>query len=55
MCCALSAEIITPNVAKVGELQTQGAKGEVVVNLIRTLDNAGSEVLRLSQRLNNMA
>jgi hypothetical protein len=42
-------------VAKVGGLQSQGAKGEAVVNLLRTLGNAGSGVLRLSRRVNNMA
>ena len=46
---------INPNVAKVGGLQSQGAKGEAVVNLLRTLGNAGSGVLRLSRRVNNMA
>jgi len=44
-----------PNVAKVGGLQSQGAKGEAVVHLLRTLGNAGSGVLRLSRRVNNMA
>ena len=44
-----------PNVAKVGGLQSQDAEGEAVVNLLRTLGNAGSGVLRLSRRLNNMA
>jgi len=44
-----------PIVAKVGELQSQGAKGEAVVNLLRTLGNEGSGVLRLSRRVNNMA
>jgi len=43
------------NVAKVGGLQSQGAKGEAVVNLLRTLGNAGSGVLGLSRRANNMA
>ena len=43
-----------PNVAKVGGLQSQGVKGEVVVTLPRSLYNAGSEVLRLSRRVNNM-
>ena len=37
-----------PIVAKAGGLQSQGAKGEAVVNLLRTLGNAGSGVLRLS-------
>jgi len=40
---------LIPIVAKVGGLQSQGAKGEVVVNLLRTLGNAGSGVLRLSR------
>jgi hypothetical protein len=40
--------------AKVGRLQSQGAKGEAVVNLLQTLGNAGSGVLRLSRRVNNM-
>ena len=44
-----------PNVAKAGGLQSQGVKGEVVVTLPRSLYNAGSEVLRLSRRVNNMA
>ena len=44
-----------PNVAKDRGLQSQGAKGEAVVNLLRTLVNAGSGVLRLSRRGNNMA
>ncbi len=43
-----------PNVAKAGGLQSQGVKGEVVVTLPRSLYNAGSEVLRLSRRVNNM-
>jgi hypothetical protein len=43
---------INPNVAKVGGLQSQGAKGEAVVVLLRTPGNAGSEVLRLSRRVN---
>jgi hypothetical protein len=45
---------IFPNVAKVGGLQSQGVKGEVVAVLPRSLYNAGSEVLRLSRRVNNM-
>ena len=44
-----------PIVAKVGGLQSQGAKDEAVVNLLRTLGNAGSGVLRLSRMVNNMA
>jgi hypothetical protein len=43
------------NVAKVGGLQSQGAKVEAAVTLLRTLGNAGSGVLRLSRRVNNMA
>jgi hypothetical protein len=46
---------VNPNVGKVGGLQSQGAKGKAVVNLLRTLGNAGSGVLRLSRRVNNMA
>jgi hypothetical protein len=45
---------MNPNVAKAGGLQSQGVKGEVVVTLPRSLYNAGSEVLRLSRRVNNM-
>jgi hypothetical protein len=37
-----------PNVAKVGGFQSQGVKAEAVLDLPRVLDNAGSEVLRLS-------
>jgi len=44
-----------PKVAKAGAIQSQGAKGETVVTLLRTLGNAGSGVLRLSRRVNNMA
>jgi hypothetical protein len=43
------------NVAKVGELQSRGVKGEAVIVLLRTLDNKGSGVLRLSRRVKNMA
>jgi hypothetical protein len=46
---------INPNVEKAGGLQRQGVKGEVVVTLPRSLYNAGSEVLRISLRVNNMA
>ena len=46
---------VYPNVAKVGGLQSQGVKGEAVVTLPRSLYNAGSEVLRLSRRVNNKA
>jgi hypothetical protein len=45
---------IHPNDAKAGGLQSQGAKGEAVVALLRTLGNAGSEVLRLSRRVKKM-
>jgi len=44
-----------PNAAKAGGLQSQGAKGEAVVNLLRIFGNAGSGVLRLSRRVNYMA
>jgi len=44
-----------PNVAKVGGLQSQGAEGEAVVNLLRALGNAGSGFFRLSRRVTNMA
>jgi len=47
--------LVYPIVAKAGGLQSQGAKGEAVVNLLRTLGNEGSGVLRLSRRVNNMA
>jgi len=47
--------VFNPNVAKIGGLQSQGAKAEAVVNLLRTLGNSGSGVLRLSRRVNNMA
>ena len=46
---------VNPIVAKVGGLQSQGVKGEVVVVLPQSRDNTGSEVLRLSRRVNNMA
>jgi hypothetical protein len=46
---------IYPNVAKVGGLQSQGAKGAAVVNLLQSLGNAGSCVLRLSRRGKKMA
>jgi hypothetical protein len=46
---------IYPNVAKAGGLQSQGVKVEVVLVLPRSLDNAESEVLRLSRRVNDMA
>ncbi len=47
--------VFSLNVAKVGGLQSQGVKGEVVVTLPRSLNNAGFEVLRLSRRVNNKA
>jgi hypothetical protein len=37
------------NVAKVGGLQSQGAKGAAVVDLLQALGNAGYEVLQLSR------
>jgi hypothetical protein len=43
------------SVAKFRGLQSQGAKSEAVVNLLRTLGKAGSGVLWLSRRVNNMA
>jgi hypothetical protein len=46
---------LNPIVAEVGGLQSQGAKGEAVVDLLRALGNAGSGALRLSRRVNNMA
>jgi hypothetical protein len=46
---------IYPKVAKVGELQSRGVKGEAVIVILRTLDNKGSGVLRLSRRVKNMA
>ncbi len=58
MCLVLLIDpyaIINPNVAKVGGLQSQGAKGAAVVDLLQTLGNAGSCVLRLSRRGKKMA
>jgi len=46
---------LNPKVAKIGGLQSQGAKGKAVANLLRTLGHGGSGVLRLSRRVNNMA
>ena len=43
------------NVASVGDLQSQGVEGEVVVLYFETLDNAESEALRRSRRVNKMA
>jgi hypothetical protein len=43
-------QTIYPIVAKVGGLQSQGGKGVAVVNLLQTLSNAGSGVLRLLQQ-----
>jgi hypothetical protein len=51
----IQASRLNPIVAKVGGLQSQGAKGEAVVNLLQALGNAGSGVFRLSRRVNNMA
>jgi hypothetical protein len=45
---------IHPNVAKAGGIQSQGAKGEAVVGLLRTLGNVGSGALRLSRRVKKM-
>jgi len=45
---------VYPIVSKVGGLESQGARGEAVVNLLRTLGNEGSGILRLSRRVNNM-
>jgi hypothetical protein len=44
----LHPTVVTPNVAKVGGLQSQGDKGAAVVDLLQALGNAGSGVLRLS-------
>jgi hypothetical protein len=44
-----------PIVAKAGGLQSQGAKGAAVVDLLQALGNVGSEVLRLSRRVKKMA
>jgi hypothetical protein len=46
---------VNPNVAKAGGLQRQGVEGEGIVDLLQTLDNAVSVVLRLSRRVKNMA
>ncbi len=43
-----------PDVAIVGGLQSQGAKSEAVVWLLRALDDAGSGVHRLSRRVKKM-
>jgi hypothetical protein len=42
------ATCLNPIVAKAGGLQSQGAEGAAVVNLLQALGNAGSGVLRLS-------
>jgi len=42
-------------VAKIGGLQSQGARGKAVVHLLQAPNNAGSGALRLSGRVNNMA
>ncbi|MGD9115233.1 MAG: hypothetical protein PVI77_22935, partial [Desulfobacterales bacterium] len=47
--------IVNPNVAKVGGLQSQGVLRVSRSSLLRTRNNAGSEVLRLSPWVNNMA
>jgi len=47
--------LVIPNVAKAGGLQSQGAKGAAVANLLQALGNAGSGVLRLSCRVKKMA
>ncbi len=52
-CTRLLSE--NPNVEKAGGFQSQGAKGAAVVYLLQALGNAGSGVLRLSQRVNTMA
>jgi hypothetical protein len=41
---------ISPNVAKVGGLQSQGDKGAAVVDILQALANDGSGVLRLFRR-----
>ncbi|MCP4294632.1 MAG: hypothetical protein GY786_03405 [Proteobacteria bacterium] len=46
---------MNPKVAKVGGLKSQGVKGEIVVGYLDPFDNTGSEVLRLSCRVNKMA
>jgi hypothetical protein len=46
---------LNPNVAKAGGLQSQGAKGAAVVDLLQALGNVGSGVLRLSRRVKKMA
>ena len=46
---------VYPNVAKAGGIQRQGVEGEAIVDLLQTLDNAVSVVLRLSRRVKNMA
>jgi len=49
-----SKSYLYPNVAKVGGLQSQGARGEAVVHLLRTPGNEVSGALRLSQRVKKM-
>jgi hypothetical protein len=51
----LRGRYLHPNVAKAGGLQRQVAKGAAVVNLLQTLGNAGSGVLRLSCKVKKMA
>jgi hypothetical protein len=46
---------VNPNVAKAGGLQSQGAKGAAVVDLLQALGNTGSGVLRISRRVKKMA
>jgi len=46
---------VYPNVANVGGLQSQGARGDAVVNLLRIPGNAGSGALRRSPRVKKMA
>ena len=49
---SLKPVYVNPNVAKVGGLQSQDAKGEAVPTPgLRALGNAGSGVLRLSRRV----
>ena len=46
---------LNPNLAKVGGLQSQGIQGRSRSQLLRAFGNAGSGVLRLSRRVNNLA
>ncbi len=45
----LCSDRLNPIVAKVGGLQSQGAKGAAVVHLLQVLGNTGSGALRLLQ------